>query len=110
MVVVAAAALTTADVVAARAVGEDFAALPDPVIPPVAPEVAIRAEASASVVQAIDVPGELTSGRAKQLNVAEQAVVTNFPLTHCAKLVPTHAFSPPMNRNGFRLVRVLPQL
>ena len=54
----------------------------------------MRAAASACVVQVMDVPGLLTSGRAAQINVALQGAVTNFPFTHCAKLVPTQALVP----------------
>ena len=43
------------------------------------------------------VPALLTRGRAAQVKVSEEAaqsVKTNFPLTHMANEVPTHAFSP----------------
>ena len=80
-----------------------------------APVAAIRASRSAAVVHAILVPGESTNGRAAQLQRAHhglaprteqlyvvfayikpvlQGNVTNLPLAHCAKSVPTHAFVP----------------
>lgn len=40
------------------------------------------------------VPAEFTSGRATQVKPPLQGVRTNFPLTHCANLPSTHAFSP----------------
>jgi len=58
------------------------ATLQAPVIPPVAPVAWMRLRASASVVQAMDVPGELTRGRAAQVKVAAHLVMTNLPLTH----------------------------
>lgn len=68
---------------------------PLPVNPPVAPVAAMRASASAVVVQVIEVPAELTKGRAAQVRgAAPQEVVTNLPPTHCANWVPTQAFSP----------------
>jgi len=63
-------------------------------MPPVAPEAAMRAAASSSVVQAIDVPGELTRGRAAHVREPLHWVMTNFPLTHCAKPFPMQAWSP----------------
>lgn len=68
--------------------------LPEPVTPPVAPEAAIRAAASASVVHAMEVPALLTRGRAAQVSDAPQLVTTNFPPTHWAKPEPTQACSP----------------
>jgi len=67
---------------------------PEPVSPPVAPVAAIRASASESVVQVIDVPGELTRGSAAQVSVAPQDSSTNEPDTHCANEPCTHAFLP----------------
>ena len=58
------------------------AAEPSPTIPPVAPVAAILASASASVVQAIDVPGELTNGSAAHVSPVLQADTTNDPPTH----------------------------
>jgi hypothetical protein len=66
----------------------------DPVMPPVAPVAAMRAAASALVVQVTEVPAELTRGRAAQINELAQGVVANLPFTHCAKLEPTQAFCP----------------
>jgi hypothetical protein len=67
---------------------------PYPVIPPCAPVAAMRAWASDVVVQVIDVPGELTRGRAAQVRPDPQGVVTYLPLTHWAKAPPTHALVP----------------
>jgi len=53
-----------------------------PVRPPVAPVAAIRASASAVVVQAMEVPALLTKGRAAHVVPPEQVVVTKAPLTH----------------------------
>ena len=72
--------------------------LPVPVNPPVAPEAAILAMASLSVSHAIEVPALLTNGRATHCVPAAQAVVTQLPPTHCAKLVPRQPEEPPKNR------------
>lgn len=53
-----------------------------PVNPPVAPVAAMRAIASAGVVQVIEVPAELTRGRAAHAREGAQGSVTNFPPTH----------------------------
>ena len=66
----------------------------EPVSPPVAPVRVIRSMASDCVVQVMLVPRLFTSGRAAQVRPPAQFVVTNLPLTHCAKAVPMHAFSP----------------
>lgn len=67
---------------------------PLPVTPPETPVAAMRAAASASVVQVTDVPALLTRGRAKQLRVDAQLWSVNAPLTHCANSPPTHATEP----------------
>jgi len=54
----------------------------------------MRASASAGVVHVIEVPGELTRGRAAQVREAPQPTLTNLPPTHWAKLSLTQAFSP----------------
>ena len=66
-------------------------------MPPVAPVFAMRWVASASVVHVTLVPAEFTSGRAahvKPFEAEAQFDKTNLPPTHCAKEVPTQAFSP----------------
>ena len=65
---------------------------PSPVIPPVAPVAAIRASASAVVVQVMLVPAELTKGNAAQIVPPAHWVVSNFPPTHCANAPLTQAF------------------
>ena len=65
-----------------------------PVSPPLAPVAWMRASASAEVVQVIEVPGELTRGRAAQTRPPLQPVLTNLPPTHWAKPPLTQAFSP----------------
>ena len=57
-------------------------AMPQPLIPPVAPAAAILASASAAVEQVIEVPAELTSGRAKHWRPEPHWVTTNDPPTH----------------------------
>jgi hypothetical protein len=56
----------------------------------VAPVAAMRAAASAAVSQETVVPGELTSGSARQTVPPAQGWATITPLTHCAKSSPAH--------------------
>lgn len=67
---------------------------PLPVTPPETPVAAMRAAASASVVQVMEVPALLTRGSAKQLRVEPQLWSTYAPLTHCANSPLTHAEVP----------------
>jgi len=54
----------------------------------------MRASRSDAVVQVIEVPAELTKGRAAQISPEAHATVTNLPPAHCANLEPTQAVSP----------------
>lgn len=67
---------------------------PLPVTPPETPVAAMRAAASASVVQVTEVPALLTRGRAKQLRPEPQLWSVYAPLTHCANCPWTHALVP----------------
>lgn len=60
---------------------------------------AIRAIASAWVVQVMEVPLLLTSGSPAQINPPAHPVTTNFSPTHCAKPPLTQAFSPAMRQH-----------
>ena len=71
---------------------------PLPVTPPETPVAAMRAAASASVVQVTEVPALLTRGRAKQLRPDPQLWSVYAPLTHCANSPWTHAFVPSDSR------------
>lgn len=87
---------------AGAATGVAGAAVPLPLMPPVAPVAAMRASASASVVHVSDVPSLLTSGRARHWVPLPQDTMANLPLTHCAKPPAMQAWSPSAAMNGQR--------
>lgn len=70
--------------------------LPEPVMPPVAPEALMRDWALFLLVQARIVPFDLTDGSAKHRWVAAQRPfeVSNWPFTQVAMAFLTHVVSP----------------